>query len=565
MKGRTEKQVVDRFLAELGQPLPPEQIERATSRVRDRLAAGDLRVLTSSSTAPSQPVFALNWAAIAAGIFILLAGGLVALIQPATANVVARSTGGELYVGGVPGALPVSAPIEAGRILRAGSRGGVQTLLDRSEIEMGPATELSVVAAKDGVRILLSAGNVIVTAAKQRNGHLYVETKDCVVSVVGTVFTVNTEEGGSRVSVIEGKVEVQRGGISQTLLPGQQVATSPVLVPVPLKTEIEWSRSAADLVALFQQSLPQPAVPSRLESQVLRGVVKQSSGEGIPDVTVTLCANSSSPEGAGETGDGRQLRYFVRGHNDEPQTGEPNRAAFYTTWNGKITWNGAICSNPRSASTDSQGRFQFPDVAAGQYTVVAEREGYLAPPSNPSSAQSPAPAGSLVSSNRWIVAPLGIFNRRDARNVTVEARQAPPEVGLNLIRGGIIAGRIQDSSGRPAVNADVQIVPMPSPPDSPIRSIGIRATTNDRGEYRAYWLAPGEYAVAAQISGSYSVGYSFSIPLKWTAGGETSVSYNPQPGATWFPRGATVSEAKPVAVREGEEVRNIDIVLREVR
>jgi RNA polymerase sigma factor (sigma-70 family) len=69
-----------------------------------------------------------------------------------------------------------------------------------SRVEIREMSELSLDHASDGLRIRLSKGSIIVNAAKQRNGHLYVQTKDMTVSVVGTVFVVNAEEAGSRVA-----------------------------------------------------------------------------------------------------------------------------------------------------------------------------------------------------------------------------------------------------------------------------------------------------------------------------------------------------------------------------
>src|SRR5262249_17370456 len=93
------------------------------------------------------------------------------------------------------------------------------TLPDGSRVEMRPQSRLSVNDANDGLRIRLDRGGIIVNAARQRTGHLYVDTKDVAVSVVGTVFLVGVEEAGSRVAVLEGKVQVKQGGLTNTLLP----------------------------------------------------------------------------------------------------------------------------------------------------------------------------------------------------------------------------------------------------------------------------------------------------------------------------------------------------------
>src|SRR5262249_5776786 len=113
---------------------------------------------------------------------------------------------------------------------------------DGSKIEMNSRSELSLERASDGVRIHLARGSVIVTAAKQRTGHLYVRTTDCAVSVVGTVFSVSSGPKGSRVSVVECRAHGQEGADTQTLKPAQPASTSRAMGTIPLQDRIAWSR-----------------------------------------------------------------------------------------------------------------------------------------------------------------------------------------------------------------------------------------------------------------------------------------------------------------------------------
>ena len=150
----------------------------------------------------------------------------------------------------------VEGDVGVGDTIRSDSGGGaVLELADSSRIEMRSHSELSLERANDGLRIRLNAGGIIVNAAKQRNGHLYVQTKDITVSVVGTVFLVNAEEQGSRVAVIEGEVRVQQGATEKKLRAGDQLATSPLMESPSVKDAISWSRSAETHVAQLQQSV----------------------------------------------------------------------------------------------------------------------------------------------------------------------------------------------------------------------------------------------------------------------------------------------------------------------
>lgn len=117
-------------------------------------------------------------------------------------------------------------------------------LSDGSRVEMRERTQLTVTERREGMTVRLAAGSVIVEAAKQHSRHLYVATDDCLVSVTGTVFSVNHDIQGSRVAVIEGLVKVTRNGTTKLLYPGDQTETSANLTPIPVREEIAWSRNA---------------------------------------------------------------------------------------------------------------------------------------------------------------------------------------------------------------------------------------------------------------------------------------------------------------------------------
>jgi hypothetical protein len=159
--------------------------------------------------------------------------------------------------------------IERGEAVRTGvSSGAMLELADGTRVEMAARSELALIRARDGVKIKLARGNVIVTAAKQ-HGHLYVETGDCNVSVVGTVFAVSTGLKGSRVAVIEGEVYVeQENGVEESLLPGEQAYTNPEMGAVPIDEEIGWSRNA-EAMLMELQTFGQDFA-SRAERQAMR-------------------------------------------------------------------------------------------------------------------------------------------------------------------------------------------------------------------------------------------------------------------------------------------------------
>ena len=156
---------------------------------------------------------------------------------------------------GNPSMYRVGETIEAGSVIRSNSAVGlVLALEDGSQVEVHAQSELKLESAADGIRVRLNEGSILVTAAKQGAGHLYVQTRDAMVSVVGTVFLVNAEQAGTTVAVVEGEVHVQQGTELKKLHPGEQFATNPASHLKPIAEQISWSRSATEYVALLQQA-----------------------------------------------------------------------------------------------------------------------------------------------------------------------------------------------------------------------------------------------------------------------------------------------------------------------
>ncbi|MCH9651006.1 MAG: FecR family protein [Deltaproteobacteria bacterium] len=220
--------------------------------------AGEISEPTPQESQQSQGGV-LRWAAAAA----LVVG--VGLVAWTLLNIVPLSWGqtasiqkleGNLYQLTRDGYLPLSVgqEIPYGTPIRsAKDSGAVIRLEDGSEIEMSARAEMELHGRRKGTIIALGRGNIIVEAAKQRDGKLFVETEDCEVSVTGTIFSVNHGTKGSRVSVVEGSVVVDYGAQEAVLAPGQQVATHASLAPVPVAREIAWSRNIDEYLALLRE------------------------------------------------------------------------------------------------------------------------------------------------------------------------------------------------------------------------------------------------------------------------------------------------------------------------
>ncbi|MEO8649069.1 MAG: FecR domain-containing protein [Acidobacteriota bacterium] len=172
-------------------------------------------------------------------------------------------------------------PLAAGEQLQKGERvrtakdsNAVLRLADGSTVEMRERSEFSVSENMRGVTIKLDRGDVVVEAAKQHNGRLYVQTPDSLVSVKGTIFAVESGIKGSRVSVVEGEVKVDHAGKQDTLLPGDQTTTNTSLDKAPVKKTVAWSRNAARYAELVSQLAK---LRHDIDTQVPRPGVRYSS------------------------------------------------------------------------------------------------------------------------------------------------------------------------------------------------------------------------------------------------------------------------------------------------
>jgi hypothetical protein len=196
-----------------------------------------------------------------------------------------------------------SAPVTAGEKLQKGDR--IRTakdahanirLGDGSTIEMRERSEFFLTKNGQGTIIHLNRGAIIVEAARQKNQHLFVDTGDSLVSVTGTIFSVNNGTKGSRVSVVEGEVHLDHANHDTVLHGGEQATTNASIDKIPVKDELAWSRKAANyattlasLTALNRElsRVPQPGVrnSTRLLDLMPENTIVYAA---LPNLTSTL-------------------------------------------------------------------------------------------------------------------------------------------------------------------------------------------------------------------------------------------------------------------------------------
>jgi hypothetical protein len=191
-------------------------------------------------------------------------------------------------------------------------------------------------------------------------------------------------------------------------------------------------------------------------------------------------------------------------------------------------------------TTDTTGRYDFSNVPSGRQTVVVRADGFFVEP----------------------IAPNTTFSSRMEVPVTVSAGTTPVAVpNVSMVRGGTITGKVVDPQGHPMPFVRVQAFR----PDAAAMNSGVvpdsgSRATDDRGEYRMFFVPPGEYVVRAQIQR----GDAGPSPVAGPGAGPAPTG--PREAqillSTLFPSTTDLAQAGKVVVKSGEEVRGIDISVR---
>ena len=167
--------------------------------------------------------------------------------------------------------------------------------------------------------------------------------------------------------------------------------------------------------------------------------------------------------------------------------------------------------------TDEQGKYRLSNVAPGQYEVLLGAPQYV-----------------LTGVDR-------------TKNLIVGEAETIENVDFSIVRGGVITGKVTDADGRPVIEEPVEVIGPEGATAGPMSRMSLMSnTTDDRGIYRIYGLAPGKYKVAAGTS-------------------EDRMYYGRAPNTvykqTFYPSATDTAQATLIEVTEGSEATNIDITL----
>jgi uncharacterized GH25 family protein len=177
----------------------------------------------------------------------------------------------------------------------------------------------------------------------------------------------------------------------------------------------------------------------------------------------------------------------------------------------------------RGTRSDAQGRFEFADVPTGTFHVTAGKAGYEAARASDAVLPMLPPTGAQ-------------------RSVDVH-EQAVTSVELELRRLGTVSGQVVDELGDPIDGASVQLLRVRFERGRRrLVTAGMARMTDDRGHYRIFDVAAGQYLVTASIGG--------------VAAGDL-----PGYGRTFYPGTREPRSAQYVRVSASQDLAGIDLSL----
>jgi hypothetical protein len=176
----------------------------------------------------------------------------------------------------------------------------------------------------------------------------------------------------------------------------------------------------------------------------------------------------------------------------------------------------------RSVMTDEEGRYELKQLPAGRINLMASKGGYV---TLQYGQRRPLQAG---------------------QPIEVSEGQVIEKLDFALPRGGVIIGQVLDEFGDPITGAFVQALRYQFFNGQRRLMPTGGAATDDRGDFRLFGVAPGDYYVTATLRNGFMPGVS-----------DDRLGYAP----TYYPGTPVSSEAQRITVAVGQEVPGIVIQL----
>ena len=187
-------------------------------------------------------------------------------------------------------------------------------------------------------------------------------------------------------------------------------------------------------------------------------------------------------------------------------------------------------------TTDPQGRFAIPDLDEGPYTLQVRANGFV----------------DFNYGQRYTNGP--------GTEIPLKAGQTLKDLAITLTPTGTISGRIRDREDRPLMNVPVQLLRLGYDAQArrTYQTVGI-ARTDDRGDYRIYWMTPGRYyLMAGNLCDIHPAGMTASECAK----GNVIVNSIPVPmSVAYFPGVPDIASAQPIDLKPGAELLGVNLTV----
>lgn len=202
--------------------------------------------------------------------------------------------------------------------------------------------------------------------------------------------------------------------------------------------------------------------------------------------------------------------------------------------------------------TGANGAFALDGIPPGDYVLSVSRRSYAA-------------CGADVQG-------LGARQQGCVNRLSLRAGQKIPAAQIRLLPAAVVTGEVRDEDGEPMSGVVVEAEQYRYVRGAKVLSATARGTTDDRGTYRIFNLAPGRYFLKAQgrglmarVAGAMMTGGGPGGMGAFGGGGrggflasmDDAVSYP----ATYYPNAEAAEEAIPLQLAAGAEMTGIDFRL----
>jgi Carboxypeptidase regulatory-like domain len=240
--------------------------------------------------------------------------------------------------------------------------------------------------------------------------------------------------------------------------------------------------------------------------------------------------------------------------------GQPARRA-------RVTLNATEGGGTRTATTDDNGRYAFPGLSAGRYSLSASKSGHIGVTYGATRPGRPGTPIQLADGEKF-------------------------DAVLQLPRGSVITGTVLDEHGEATPGTPVRAMRYVMQAGRRTLQQSGSGATDDRGIYRIYGLQPGEYLVSAvprntgpgidvgrlqaELEGlkqrlttidANEVGLAREITMRASMLQSEIPQQDEQPtgyATVYYPGTVAAAQAAPVALGIGEERPSIDFQLQRV-